>query len=176
MLKISEELIADDILEGPLYADVTYRDVLPLEEIAFGDEEKKARILFQSLQPEAYARYEASDFWLIKTGSSIFPIRYEVQRGAIWVYDNVGTRPISAICVAPKLKYSNPDTDNILQLYLMLKWNEEYVLRTGNWDAGYVRAWWVLCKKYPLHVLKYYVLRLSRKVLAVLSFCTGGRR
>ena len=173
--------VRSEIENQGVYSGQTGNVTVPLnaltpEEIVFRNEERKARILFQSLQPEVYAEYEASEFKRIKTESSIFPVQYAVQRNKIYVYDSVGTWPIPRICIAPKHQYSNPDTDNVLQLYLMLKWNEEYVLWTGNWEAGYVSAWLVLCKKYPLHALRYYLLRLSQKVVAVLSFCTGGRR
>src|SRR3990172_11205730 len=110
MLKISKELIADDIfheqlltslgdavaqtqwvavegeLDESLYDDVTYRD-----------EEKKARALFKSLQPNVYAECEASGFARIRTESSIFPIQYTIACNSIYVFGTTDW-----LCVAPK--------------------------------------------------------------------------
>jgi len=166
----ASQWISVEIVESG--ANISYAPLLGQDIIVFLQEEEKARELFKALQPRAYAEYEASGFWEVTAKSSIFPVCYTVYPDGIHVYSIYWPK----ICVAPKNYTLNPNTDSVLQLYLMLKWDEEYVLRIGNWGAGWRKAWLVLCEKYPFHALRYYLLRLSRKVSTVLSFCTGGKR
>ena len=168
--------------EGHIYDAAGYLCyALSAEEIAsaFSAEEKKARELFKCLQPEVYEAYKASGFKYIDFPSSIFPIVYRTHYRGIGVYDNAFFH-IGGVCIYPGRHYSeNPDTDNILTLYLMLKWDEASVLRVGNWISltqQLKKAWWVLCLKYKQNALRYCALRLRQKVLAVLSSCTSRKQ
>ena len=93
--------------------------------------EKKARGLFKKSLSRQYGDY-------LKTGqcwveSKKFAVSYRIMRDGVVVYKTNHRIVLGEVCVHPRAEYEMPDADNIMQLCLLLIYDEEMIMRRGNW-------------------------------------------